>query len=420
MFENQLTVPNMCWPSQLSGSPAGTLPNGPDQLLGRFATAQQNGNKIVLTRDPLGLNKLYFGFHPTRGLIAASYLIDLVEAGIPFRDTYAVPAGERVTIDLERRTSRIHRYDPAWNIGRSTRTAAATLSSIEATLRLGMTHLATTRPDAPIVVCLSGGADSSLIAAYAAQYLPGPITAYTYFHAAGEPTSADVEAASTVAQHLGFRTRLVDVDDDAILESVNSALIRGQDWRDFNVHAGIVNDQLARAIAQDHQVGPRPVVLTGDLMNELLADYSPIHYGGSTYYPLPQIPQARLRQTLVRGVQTGDREVGIFHAHGLDVIQPYGWAFHALLELPETDAKHVIIAALARGTLPDAIVRRPKIRAQIGDPTVERGILPCLLGAGLDQQSLEGAFCRAFEIDDPTDLRRTVRAGVHQPHPRNE
>ena len=93
---------------------------------------------------------------------------------------------------------------------------------------------------------------------------------------------------------------------------IDPVLMYGQDWRDFNVHCGIVNLAIARAIRAEHHDGARPLLLTGDGMNELMADYSPVIHNELEYYSLPRLPPGRLRRFLVQGLDAGDREVGIF------------------------------------------------------------------------------------------------------------
>ncbi|GLX06604.1 asparagine synthase-related protein [Microbispora sp. NBRC 16548] len=421
MLDARLTIANVCWDREhYVPSPSAALDaETAHRLTGRFATAHHQGDRIVLARDPLGLNKLFIGHHPTRGMIATSYLIDLTRAGIPFARTYAVPAGSIFTVDLRRSTTSIHRYATLPPTSGSDRSQEAVAADIADALACGMRRLAATRPDHPVAICLSGGADSSLIAAYARRYLPNhTLTAYTYsYTGGGTGLSQDAAAAQRIAAHLGLPIRLVAADTDAILQALPRALTYGQDWRDFNVHAAIVNDLLAAAIAADHPTVPRPLVITGDLMNELLGDYSPVTYAGDTYYRLPRLDPGKLRVSLTRGIQTGDREVGVFNAHGLEVIQPYGWAARLLLDLPNPVSKPDIITRLAAGALPEDVIHRPKVRAQIGDHDAHQGILPQLLRAGLDARGLQAAFCRTFAITGADELRRVVRAGIHQPPP---
>jgi len=414
VLETQLPVRNVCWRPDGSAHPGGITPDKAAGLFGRFATVQQDGIRVTAIRDLLGLNKLYAGFHPDRGVIAANYLRDLVKVGIAFTDTYAIPPGSVVTLDPESRTGTVHRFATLPVRAGSTRTLSALASEIGDTLDQGMRHLAVTHPDTPVVVCLSGGADSSVIAAYTRQHFPRAV-AYSYSFG-DERLSQDAAAAQHVAAHLGMPFRLVQADRQNLLDSLPYAILHGQDWRDFNVHAAVVNELLAAAVASDHPHGA--LVFTGDLMNEFLADYTPVTYANTRYYRLPNLMPDRLRAHLARGVQTGDREVGVFAAHGLTVVQPYCWAAAELLALPEPVSKPLLMADLARRRLPNGTLRRPKVRAQIGDLTADTGILPQLLQAGIDQQGLEARFRLALGVHSPADLYRTIRGGIHQPVPR--
>lgn len=415
MLENHLKA-NLCWADSNPG-PSRIDHQSARRLTGRFATAHEQDSNVVLTRDALGLNKLFFGHHLARGVVAATYLIDLIEAGIPFSDIYAVPAGSTITIDIRHRTTATCRFYALPATSGSDRPPDAIVSEIADGLTRGMQQLAATRPSAPIAICLSGGADSAVIAVFARRHFPHAV-AYTYAGGDGE-LSEDAIAAQAIARHLGLPMRLVTADADMILRSLQRAIRFGQDWRDFNVHAAIVNDLLAAAIAADRAHDPTgtPLVLTGDLMNELLGDYSPIRYSGSTFYSLPPLSPAKLRIALTRGIQAGDREVGVFSAHGVDVAQPYGWVFEQLLELPNPVLKYPVVKALAGSELPDRVLRRPKVRAQVGDHTVRRGILPRLLDAGYDGPRLEAAFCRTFSVSSPGELRGFLRAGIYRPPP---
>lgn len=115
MLETYLPVPNVSWSNDaFTVLDADQLPNTETEKLtqahGRFATVRRIGDTIVMARDRLGLNKLYFALDHQRGLIAANYLADLVGVGIPFESIYAVPAGTATLVNLRRRTIDVNRY----------------------------------------------------------------------------------------------------------------------------------------------------------------------------------------------------------------------------------------------------------------------------------------------------------------------
>lgn len=275
--------------------------------------------------------------------------------------------------------------------------------------------IAAAYPSAVVAVCLSGGLDSSLIAALAQQHFAN-VAAYTYTF--DDPTgqlSPDAIAAQRLASWLGMKHHLVTAEENKILDMVPRALRFGQDWRDFNLHCAIVNELLAEAIATETSPAGQPVlVLTGDLMNEILGDYTPLHYRGSEYYSLPNIAPDLLRISLVRGLQCGDREVGVFAARNIIAIQPYEQICDDLLPIPSNLTKRDVIGALAGDLLPPESYDRPKARAQIGGPTPQSGILPLLVDSERRGDRLEDEFCDAIGIPDRPSMRGRIRTGIYR------
>lgn len=369
-----------------------------------------------LTRDPLGLNKLFYACHESRGVLVGNYVHDLICAGAPFDAVYSVPAGSRVILDPGRSSLATERYfrlaDFApGELSEFDERVARCRSELERTFG----WLAQRYDGARVVVCLSGGLDSSLVAATAARYFPDPV-AYTYSYLDPDDSagpSADAEVACRTADFLGLDFRIVQVGPAEVLGALPDALRYGQDFRDFNAHSAVVNVVLARAIAADGDGRPT-VVLTGDLMNELFADYAPVSYRGREYYGLPDLPADKLRMVLLRGMQAGDREVGVFHAAGLEVVQPYAFFFEHLLGLPSGIAKQDVIASIAGNALPEEVYSRPKARAQIGDGEVVRGIMPLLLDSGRDEQWLADAFRAELNVPADANLGEFIRNGVYR------
>jgi len=275
--------------------------------------------------------------------------------------------------------------------------------------------------DRPVCVCLSGGLDSGLVAALARKYFT-TLTAYTYsFTGPGIPLSEDAMYAERLARFLDIPFRLVPASADDLHDAVDAALCYGQDWRDFNVHCAIVNEIVARAIRRDADVagGPRPLVLTGDLANEFLADYEPVPYGGEEYYRLPRMEPSDLRRILIRGLDSGDREVGVFNRHGLDVLQPYGLIVDQYQRLPAAfiggkQSKQALVREIAGDVLPWFVFDRPKVRAQVGDSTASTGILPLLIQCGHGADWMRRTFCRLFNIEGVALLDRFLRGGRYR------
>jgi asparagine synthetase B (glutamine-hydrolysing) len=269
-----------------------------------------------------------------------------------------------------------------------------------------------------VYVCLSGGLDSSGIAAMAREVFPSIIAVSFDMKRAGRAAPSDDRvAAARVAQALDLPLMDVTVTDDELLEHLDTVLIEGVDWRDFNVHAALVNAALASGIAGAGG-GDSSYVLTGDLANEFLVDYHPESYRGRTYYRLPRLRPGALRTSLVRGLDTSNREIGIFSAYGLNVVQPYAAAVDDYLALPESfltgeDRKHALDRIVFGALVPEHVYARKKVRAQVGSDEVG-GVLATCLKHGIDQSWLRHRFAALHNVEDDAQLDRFMRAGRYR------
>jgi asparagine synthetase B (glutamine-hydrolysing) len=430
MLESLLTIKNFCWsadafcPSIEVGRAAVFDRASAAALQGRFAFASPRPDGgVTLARDRLGLNKLFLAIHESGTVLAANYLIDLVRRGVPFESIYSVPAGHLLHLDPAQDVVALSRYADADSAASPQDAGLQEVArSIREQLDVWFARLAAQFGRRKICVCLSGGVDSGVIAALARQYF-SDVTAYTYaFVEPGTSASEDAVYAERLAAALGIPFRLVPASSEDVLATIDDALCYGQDWRDFNVHCAIVNEIVARAIRRDVEAdgsGVTPLVFTGDLANEFLADYATEQVEGREYYRLPAIDPVDLRLVLIRGLDAGDREVGIFGHHGLDVVQPYGLAVDRYLLVPGSlirgeRSKQKLAKAMADDLLPGYVFDRVKVRAQIGSSTRPTGILPLLARRGYDGVWLRSAFCRLFMIEHQAFLNRFIRAGRYR------
>lgn len=406
---------------------------GPDlaaparRLWGQFALHQAAAHEHVLVRDPLGVNKLFFAIGARGEVVSSSYWIDLVRAGYPASAIWSVPSGRVLRVDPARRRLELAPYGALpFNPDPRAEPDAGDAARIRRALDVTFERLRAAVAGRPLYVTVSGGLDSTTIAVLARRYL-GELTAVTFaIHDGGDaparPTE-DLQYATRVAAELGVPLRVVHATGDELLELLDVALCYGQDWRDFNVHCALVNAAIGRAIAEDvarrgGSPAARPVLLTGDTMNELVADYTPVAYQGRDYYQLPRMPAGQLRRFLVQGLDAGDREAGVFAHYGLDVIQPYALCAEAYAAVPagcleRPEAKQQLVRKVMGDSIPSYIYERPKVRAQVGGAGEVRGTLAALVDRGVDSASLERRFCELFELD-PAQLRRAIRAGLYQ------
>jgi asparagine synthetase B (glutamine-hydrolysing) len=398
---------------------AGTPP--PDALHGAAAAVQTlaNGSARVF-RDTLGIGKLFWARDADRIRFAARPM-QLVRAGHHFDEIMAVPRGLVAELDPQ---GRLVRETTATLPGGAGETGAASLAAIGARIRRELDAylgaIASAYPARRVFVCLSGGLDSSTIAILARNHF-SDVTAVS-FDLAGpsRPRSEDRVAAERLAKDLGLRMIESTVSVDRLLAWLDVVLVEGIDWRDFNVHAGLVNAALANTIAEEcGEDSGRPLVITGDLANEFLVDYKHEEYKGAVYYALPRVGPGRLRDILIHGIETCHREVGVFEAWDLTVVQPYSVAVEAYLGLPpsflkEDSRKDLLVREIVGGELPDYIYDRPKARAQMGGTDAGGGVLGACIDRGIDAAFLRSRFANLHDVTEDEALDRFIRAGRYR------
>ncbi|WP_448205597.1 asparagine synthase-related protein [Azospirillum sp. sgz302134] len=392
----------------------------PPARLGGMAAAVQRlgGGGTRVFRDRLGLGKLFWVRDREGVPTFAARPAHLVRAGHAFDAIMALPRGCMVTLDERGRPvpeGAIIAKEPKPSAG-------ASLAEIGARIRRELdayiAAVAAAYPGRRAYLCLSGGLDSSTIAVVARRHFP-TLTAVSFDLAgSGRKGSEDRMAARQLAADLGIPMVETTVTAEKLLSYLDLVLVEGIDWRDFNVHCGLVNAALAAAIVEDCKGDEAPLVVTGDLSNEFLVDYAAETYRGTLHYELPRLDPERLRAILVHGLDTCHREGGVFGAFGLTVVQPYAACVDAYLDLPTdflrlNDRKERLVQEIVGSQLPDYIYRRPKVRAQIGDAH-GGGTLAACIDNGIDGSWLRRRFAELHNVGEDKALDRFIRAGRYR------
>jgi asparagine synthetase B (glutamine-hydrolysing) len=404
-----------------AAGPGGPMPWS---LRGSAGSVVTEHERVRIVRDPLGLNKLFWATDDRRRIVLASRPRRLVLDGVPFEAIRSVPRGAVVDVEADGRPPQQWSLVPE----RWSKPAADTADGpapiagrIRGALDGYLAALAAAHPHAEVYVCLSGGLDSSGIAALVRRHFPKSVAVSFDLRAPGRPASDDRRVAARLAADLGLPLLEADATESELLDHLDLVLCEGVDWRDFNVHAGLVNAVLAAAIDRARatdRTGPDPLVFTGDLANEFLVDYHSEEHGGRTFYALPRLAPAALRTALVQGLDTCHREIGVFGAWGLAVVQPYAVAVDHYLELPAAflgreDRKQRLCESIFDGLLPRYVLDRPKVRAQVGSAS-GGGVLGLCVDRGLDGPALASRFASLHEVADPAALGRFLRAGRYR------
>jgi len=255
------------------------------RLRGMFAFAlwDRMRRSLLLARDPFGIKPLYYSHRPHYSA-AASELRALTVLGATehidplaveeflltgsvqgprtiFEGVRALPPGCFVEIcDGEAREDRY------WELPAGTthaRKDEELLGELDELLRESVRM--ELRSDVPVGVFLSGGIDSSLIAAYAAEHLGADLRTFSVGFDAGQPGSDETPHAAVVADALGSRhERIVVTRSD--FESNMETLARAIDQPSVDgVNSYFVSGAAANAVK---------VALSGQGGDELFAGYN--------------------------------------------------------------------------------------------------------------------------------------------------
>ena len=222
------------------------------QLDGMFALAIADGNELYLARDPLGIKPLYYGQH-AGGLAFASELKALVRHA---EDVREFPPGTWFH-------SR-HGFQRYYEVPDGSPDSCSLTEHLR-NVRIALEQAVVKRlmSDVPLGAFLSGGLDSSLIAAIARRHLD---ELHTF--SVGIEGSRDIEAARLVARHLGtIHHEYLFTPDEALaalpeiiyhLESFDQDLVRSA-----------IPCFFASRLASEYV----KVILTGEGADEMFAGY---------------------------------------------------------------------------------------------------------------------------------------------------
>ncbi|MDQ6796575.1 MAG: asparagine synthase (glutamine-hydrolyzing) [Actinomycetota bacterium] len=375
-------------------------PDGLARLRGMFALAFSDGlERFLLARDPVGIKPLYWARHDGT-VVAASELKAFdpalrpwVEAFPPghywtpadglVRFAHAVP--DRVREPVDRRG--LSDSDELEEI------RAVLVNAVDRQM-MG---------DVPVGCFLSGGLDSSIIAAIAARWTERRGRRLQTF-AVGTANSADVAAARVVAEVLGTDHHEALLSAEENLDVVPEVVRSIEHFDPSLVRSAVANYVLAEMTSRHVKV-----VLTGEGADELFGGYEYLHEGD---YDHPEHLHAELVRSIEElhglNLQRCDR---VTMAHGLEARVPFldVDVIEAILALspahkvPSGDRMEKDLLRRAfEGWIPDSVLWRTK--EQFGDGS---GAASVRMSVG-DSVKLSDFDLERVAIDPPLRSREEV------------
>lgn len=354
-------------------------PQAVSRLDGMFAFVLANSGRLIAARDPVGIKPLYYGekdgtlafASEAKALLGYCYSIKEFPAGAVFDSAtgwhrhYEIPGGST----------------EAWG-------EADAVSALRETIERAVVKRL--RSDVPFGALLSGGLDSSIIAALATRHVDRLKT-----FAVGFEGSEDLAAARQVARHIGSDHRELLLKPHEALEALPEILYHLESF-DQDLVRSAVPCYFVSKLAAEHV----KVVLTGEGADELFAGYR-------YYHDIEDADalQAELRSSVSRmhniNLQRVDR---MSMAHGLEARVPFldrevialGLSLPVDIRLKKEQGRGIekwILRKAFEDLLPQDIVWRTKVQFDEGSGAAS--FLETALGPARD---------------GPTPLRRDSRS----------
>lgn len=289
-------------------------PHGLREVRGQFAIAswEQDEQRLTIARDAMGVLPVFWW--QDRDFFVFASEVEALLVGLPSRPAIdrhglslylgyrAVPAprtmwegvsklppGHALSLrpgDLGPQISDWRPAPPEPDSGMTFEDAVNTLrATLEEAVELALVA------DVPVGSYLSGGLDSSLIAALASRHVDGPLRTYCAFF--GDPSTDETPWADLVAGHLGTQHVNVHVPaEDFVKDWPRLSLLRGAP---VSEPSDVAINQLALAAAEDVKV-----VLSGEGSDELFAGY-PKHALATLTRQVGLVP-APVRRSMTAGI----------------------------------------------------------------------------------------------------------------------
>ncbi|MCK5323898.1 MAG: asparagine synthase B, partial [Desulfobulbaceae bacterium] len=233
------------------------------ELDGMFAFALFDGDDFMLARDPIGIKPLYYGYHD-ENMYFTSELGAMSLAGLD--EVHEFPAG--------------HYYTPSEGFVRYYKIPEIkdhlltdidkTSTLIRETFIKAVKKRLLADPEVPVGSFCSGGLDSSLVAAIAADEIPNLHTFVVGMRDEAGDLSDDIKAARIAAKHIGSTHHELIFTEQEYYDAL-SLVINKLETYDPSLVRCAVPCYMTCKLAADYVT----VVLTGEGADELFTGY---HY----------------------------------------------------------------------------------------------------------------------------------------------
>ena len=278
-------------------------------LDGVFALVLKDGDDYVVARDPYGVRPLYWAQTVEGDYVFGSERKSL--AG--FADVQEFPPGEMWTLRSKRSGGhdivRAVYHTVPWIKGFSSDWPAAVRVSLETAVHKRLLA------ERPVAALLSGGLDSSLIAALVQQSMKAHGRCLETF-SIGMAGSTDLRFAGYVASWIGSKHHEIVVTADEMFAAIPSVIKAIESYDITTVRASVGNWMVARAVRSQSDC---KVVFNGDGSDEVWGSY--LYMGRApSGFAFERESERLLEEIHQYDVLRSDRCIS---AHGLEARTPF-------------------------------------------------------------------------------------------------
>ncbi|MEE2787500.1 MAG: asparagine synthase-related protein [Myxococcota bacterium] len=327
-------------------------------LDGVFGFAIVDGDRMYIGRDPIGIRALFIGTRKTAdGRMERLICSEMKGIHALCDDVMPFPPGHYAVIDLRTQqieTQPYYTYDYPVSDDLD---EAQVMDKLRSALIAGVDKRMMS--DRPIGCLVSGGVDSSLVAALVAKHFPRN-TLHT-FTVGLDCGSSDRGFAKMVADHIGSIHHEVMISKTEALELLKETVRVTETFDTTTIRASTMQLAVARYIQKETDI---KVVFNGDVIDEASGSY--VYFKNAPSEDAYQDESVRLmREIHLYDVLRTDRTIS---GCGLEARLPFGdlnflnyyMAIAPALRKPRNGVEKYLLRKAFDGVIPDAVLWRPK------------------------------------------------------------
>lgn len=369
-----------------------------------FVLYNRRDRKLLVARDPFGIIPLYWGKDAAGNTWFASEMKCLVDV---CEQLCIFPPGHMAAGTVDQ-LQPVRYYNPSWR--QMMPKQEVNLKQLRQQLELAVrTHL---QCDVPFGALVSGGVDSSLIAAIAARIMRERDADYKLrTFSVGMPGSPDFEHARLVAQHIGSQHTEITFQVEDCLDGVRDLIYHLESYDVATVRCSLPMFYLARHVKS---TGIK-MILSGEGADEIFGGYLYFHKAPD-YEQFHQEMITRCEQLHVSDILRANK---VTMSKGLELRVPFldtAFVDHVMSVRPQDKIpgplnefagerkwrpeKFVLRQAFTAGYLPDAVLWRQKEQFSDGVGYALIDALPAFAARHVSDSQLKSAPER-FPINPP-------------------